>query len=273
MCVTSQKANLENTITGMLVNHNTKTHTLLYQNKATNLSGGPNCMILPIMGTVKPAGLTDTTPFNKFIDTIVDQTKPQVKSFSASRGGGSKGIKVVEVGAYTVIIAKGASTTKIQEALKALPAEKRPTISNDLITWYKSFYGNPTLLLCCFSSNDTIKTQPIMVEYTPLKFDTFMIPGADSHDGGIPKMGEPVDRDHVIMFGMIGKNEGQSGSGYHKVQFEQPVPDAIRNAGWQSWPQESMGKNSDWAFLVRNDGTIKMMPEITTAEQVAKYYC
>lgn len=43
---------------------------------------------------------------------------------------------------------------------------------------------------------------PIMVSYHPDNDDVLFIPGLDSHDGELPKIGQPMPRDIQVAFGI-----------------------------------------------------------------------
>lgn len=239
MCITAKDAKLSKTKIGLIVNHINQTHTLLYQNNVKNNHAGANCMILPILGSVR--GIEDSTPYDKILDELAEATAPK------TRGGGLKKVIVIrEIGKYHVLHSVGASPEQIMEALQTLPAEKQPEISKELIAWYASYYKNPELILCCFSSSDQGKTQPIVITYIPRDFNTVFIPGADSHDGGVPNMAGSVERDHVIFLGMYPAHSQT------KVDFSQKdnMPDEMKYAIWQSFTPSPWTANGDWIVRV-----------------------
>lgn len=264
MCITLQDANLAGTKAGVLVDHLTKTHTLIYQNKSENRSNMPNAMVLPILGKVIQNGFTDTTPFNRFVDELVRAGKPVMRGLVMSFGGGvAKGVELHEVGKYTIVHAYGASVQQIQMALTQVPADKRPSITDELLEWYNSHYDNPELVIACFSNSTVEDNQPIMVEYVPRDLHTLMIPGADSHDGKVPSNKMGADRDHVLFVGEVHGNAGSVLFNHeigearkvpfiHNVNFTQNVPAAIKNAAWASLQEDSMGINCDWFFKLRD---------------------
>ena len=255
MCITAKPAELSSTYVGVLVNFKKGTHTLMYQNKMENRATGTNCMILPILGEIS-SPLVDTTAYGNFMKEIVTATTPVNRSF----GGGdmvAKGVTVQKVGKYEIVIAKDASTAAIKEALESLDVSKRPEISVELLDRYQEFYSNPTLVICCFSNKDAEISQPIMVEYIPRDMSKIFLPGADSHDGSVPKMGEDVDRDHSLVIGIIPIGETKP-YGMYPVTFTQKVPAEIANAYWVGIQPAINGINADWQCSVEESGFGKM---------------
>lgn len=246
MCITAGFAELENTRQGYLVDHVTKRHHIFYANYVRNLSDGPNCMILPIPGEVLE--LHDTTQFNEFLDESISSTNPIPKARGMT--GGDKGIQFVEVGAYMCLIARGADVDEIKKALDRLPTNKRPEISADLLEWYLNFYGEKlNLVLCCFDSNELTEAQPMWVEFIPNHFEIAFFIGADAHDGGIPQIGENVDRDIEMVFACHGiENESMQ-----KVYFSQKVPSLLDEAIWQHLGKiNTLTTNCDWQMRLTN---------------------
>lgn len=269
MCVTSNKAHLHGTKVGLLINLLTRTHTLFYQNEMVNLASGPNCMILPILGEMLPNGLTDTTVYGKFMEEIVKQTAIQSKNASRSAVSfGGKGITMEKVGKYDIIIAKGAETEDIVAALSMVDENKCPTIPADLLNWYKDFYQNPQLLICCFDNADEERAQPIMVEFTPRVFEKVLLPGADSHDGKVPRIGSPTDRDHTLVLGVYGN---ESYDDLSPVYFSQKVPQQIKEATWKSIDTNNEEVNGDWGFTFSELSGFGNVRDITEKSQVPGY--
>jgi len=244
MCITVEEAIMNQTITGVLVDYLKKTHTLFYQNAAENIHDGPNALILPILGAVIGEAI-DTTPFNKCLNDIVSFF--EVRTRGGLSKGLSKGIAIYECGAYTVIHAKDASLKGIEKALQSIQPNKRPNISRELSEWYQTYYSKPELLICCFDGSEMTEVQPIMIEYVPRDFNKVFIPGADSHDGTVPRMGKQrVSRDHKIIFGTIGDGPkfGQ------QVKFSQTTAEtvAMERATWEVINYPFNGINCDWQF-------------------------
>lgn len=201
MCITTARAELSKTKIGLIADYITRLHHLFYANNVQNLSDGPNCMILPIPGQIKK--LHDTTPYNKFMDELDRAFPPRQMRSSDSRSlSASKSITIEQVGAYTVVRCESIDANAIQKALETLPENIQPKIGLPLLKWYEEFYGKGhQLILCCFNNKELKQAQPVYVEYVPINFSIGFFPGADSHDGNPPRMGKPVDRDHVLFFG------------------------------------------------------------------------
>jgi hypothetical protein len=269
MCITLQEAEMTTTIVGGSVNYKQRTHTLLYQNNVKNISGGANAMVLPIMGRV--VEVTDTSDFNKFMEEIVEQTRPMSKSVSdGSRAFNMDSIKTYQVGAYIIIEAQNCSSEAILEAIGKLPLEQQPSMSTELLDWYKDHYSNPTLLLCCFTGTDTLSAQPIMVEYEPRNFDVFLVPGTDDHHGIVPVMGSEIDRDHTLIFGQIKKPTVVMGG--NTVKFSQNIHSSLQNGIWNSTKLPNTGKNCDWAYVKDPTSFTWTLNEIITKEDITALF-
>jgi hypothetical protein len=264
MCVTLEKSKMAATIVGGGVNYKARTHFLLYKNAVQNLSGRPNAMPLPIMGEV--IDVRDTTSFNKFMDEIVEQTTPQTRG---AKGFSSGSVKTYQVGAYTILEAEDATPGAIMKAIRKLPQNHQPVMEKELLEWYKTHYGNPTLLLCCFTGAEALNSQPIMVEYEPRNFNSFLVPGADDHHGMIPNMGGITDRDHTLIFGQYKKPIFMNG---RSLNFSQNVPIQFQNASWESFKIPNSGVNCDWVFQMDPTSMNWQLKEVTTKEEIAAFF-
>ncbi len=242
MCISTAPAELNSTKIGFVADFTTKLHHLFYANSVQNLSDGPNAMILPIPGVIQK--IHDTTDFGNFMEDIARHFAPVYRGTKLGTGI-SKGVSIVEVGAYTVLSCDSIDPEAIAKALQLVPENKRPTISADLLNWYRDFYGSKAnLAICCFDSKQLTKAQPIWIEYKPKDFEMGFMPGADSHDGTPPRMGVLVDRDHQLFFGMVIDDFSKN------VHFSQSVPAVINNAQWIKFNNiGSVGKNCDWIIV------------------------
>ncbi len=265
MCITLEKSEMTATIVGGAVNYKNQTHTLLYKNTVQNLSARPNALVLPIMGKVLK--VEDTTPFNKFMDEIVDNTRP---SFRGAKSVSFGSVKTYKVGAYTIIEAENATPVAMMRAIKKLQPEQRPDMTDALLQWYKDHYNNPTLLLCCFTGTDTLSSQPIMVEYEPRNFNSFLVPGADDHHGYIPSMGSYTDRDHTLIFGQYKKPTLVMGG--NTMKFSQDVPMQLQNGIWDSTKLPNTGKNCDWVYVKDPTSFTWSLQEAVTKEEIASLF-
>lgn len=263
MCITLEDSKMNGTTVGGTVNYKARTHIMLYKNNVKNLSGGPNAMVLPIMGKVLK--VTDTTHFNNFMDEIVQQLSETRGAKGMMRGS----IKTYQVGAYTILEAENATPKAIIKAIDKLKPHQRPAMKDELLKWYKEHYGNPTLLLCCFTGTDTLNSQPIMVEYKPRNFNSFFIPGADDHHGKIPNLGLKTDRDHTLIFGQYKKPVFINGK---SVKFSQDVPVQFQNASWYSTNVPTSGINCDWVFQMDPTSFMWELKELTTKKEIAELF-
>ncbi len=267
MCITVDKAKMTATIVGGAVNYKSKTHILLYQNNVQNLSGKANALVLPIMGKV--VKVQDTSSFNSFMNEIVEQTTPVAKAASISRSMKSS-VKVYQVGAYTILEAENATVIAIIRAINKLQPEQRPAMTDALLAWYKEHYGNPTLLLCCFTGKDTLRSQPIMVEYVPRNFNSFLVPGADDHHGNTPKLGFQTDREHKLIFGQVKKPILVMGG--NTVKFSQDVPKSLQNGIWDTTILPEIGNNCDWVYVMDPTNFTWSVKEVTTKKEIAALF-
>lgn len=242
MCITSNKAELSATTIANIVDFKKKQHNLFYQNKMQNLADDGNCMILPIPGRI--IALHDTTPFGKFLDDIIKKLTPIGRSMSQAS---QKGISLSQVGQYTVLTCDKIDPKEIIRAISSLDKSIRPSINARLIEWYREFYGPEwQLVLACFNNKVELKAQPLWIEYGPFDFNKVFFPGADSHNGEPPLIGQPVDRDHSLLLGTYASNS----RGNLNFGPEFMGPKIITDTQWnlvknQLFPV-NMTTNGDW---------------------------
>ena len=186
-------------------------HVLAYQNTAA--AKGPNAMVLPFPthSEMGPDNVIDTRKFKGFLKQICDATRYVTKG--ARRGSmmlGSRGFdsdslaEVFDVGSYTVILAD--NVFQIPEALSRVAADKRPRVSSDFLIGYNELYKDQPIAVCCW--NGSIEAEPLMWWYEPSDPDHLFIPTMDAHDGGAPRVGTPVQYDHLISVGSTTGNSG-----------------------------------------------------------------
>lgn len=83
---------------------------------------------------------------------------------------------------------------------------------------------------------------PIMVSYHPDNDDVLFIPGLDSHDGELPKLGQGMPRDIQVAFGI------QSVDLTHAVTQQPSFRDAWAPQSVSGfWDNRSDGANTDYA--------------------------
>lgn len=229
MCVTSGPAKLGKTIISIsekVVGQQQRlVHVLGYQNSPTNLSPGPNAMLIhfPTKSHMTPANVLDTKGCKKLLtDMVAAQYPPQE---GVTRGGLSHLFSkayVFESGIYTIVLAPKAEL--VYEALSRVPADKRPNISKELLQFYAQNYPGWPIALCCFNSKQSEEADPLMWWYEPMDTSTFMLPGIDCHTGGVPDYRSQITRTPMLIFG---SDHFPSGVG-HKVNYTDNIPDQTR---------------------------------------------
>jgi hypothetical protein len=204
MCVSAKAADFRGT--RILINYTV--HPILgrpilvlgYQNTAINYADGPNAMLLHL--PAKPMtreNFLDTASAPNFMKDMEEVLTPRDRGFSDERRlkGFDLGlVEVFEHGIYTVVLADDASL--IPDALIQVPANKRPSISAELCSFYSKSYPGCPVALCCFNNRDTATATPLLLWYEPRNPALLTAPGIDCHTGGIPDLGAPVDVDHWL---------------------------------------------------------------------------
>jgi len=205
MCVTTMPAILSRTqlYAGVGQLGRKTAHVIAYQNKAE--SPGPNAMILPLPAAVMPdeRNVIDTRDFAGFLMDIHSAT-----AFYTDRSLGDSGAaeaKVFDVGSYTVVLAKDAST--IPRALRFVPPSKRPAANPRLFEAFAQLYPGWPVAVCCWSGN--VEAEPLLWWYEPQNRDWLFAPALDAHDGGPPDLNAEVEVDHHIAFGSWCSTEGK----------------------------------------------------------------
>lgn len=255
MCITSAAAHLSKT--RILSCTLGEKHLLAYANSAVNLSDVPNCMILPVPGTLTKEDFIDSTPFASFMEDLESQWTPRSRTLSMS-----KGIEPVErfkVGMYEVFLAPGISRFdkatglersiterimgkkhRVTEALNEMPEERRPIVREDLLEWFDKTYPGWSLVCCVFESDKPMASQPIMFTYTPLEEfkSKLFFPGVDSHDGGPPNLDEDVEIDHFLFV--------EDPGGRPTEFFRTSVPDWLREKKLVGAKFQREDTNGDW---------------------------
>lgn len=206
MCISLDRAELTQTRIMTIVLSNGR-HFTAYSNRAVNLSGKPNAMVLPIPGKTSPGMFHDTTSYSDFLKEAANRSDLHhytgMRSKSLSRSLGSTlSFDDFRVGAYRVGLSE--SIEGAQAFLNSLPESERPSISPELLSFFGERYPGWSFAVCVFPSGFSAETQPIAYEYEPLDRDRVFFPTMDSHDGGAPDLDEEVMMDHTFVYEHLG---------------------------------------------------------------------
>lgn len=230
MCVTLRPAIMNHTsaMTTTVFNGDDprSTHISAYQNVASNRAPGANCMLLHFPGTDIEL-VTGPERTHNFMRDIT-RGLPVIGSTEPTRGvTRGKDARVQEYGsAYTVVLAE--RTGDIADALGRVPEDRRPELDarfRDMIEWYEQQFSDYSFVLACFSG-DVNPTYPIAVQYFPLNDDELFVPGLDAHDGGLPRIGEEIERSFRVAFGV--------------QSTELPTPVRYTDPTWPDWAPDSV---------------------------------
>jgi hypothetical protein len=230
MCIFSNLAEVEGTRIFVGANSGWQ-HFVIYQNKVANLAApikpsfpagksglsnpwnSPsgkvvtpgNAMIFPVPAKhpITPDNLVSLDNCSSLLKDMWRFANPAV-SMGITRGFDEvpKSISVYEIGLYTVVISNNANTEAVMQVIeKKVPADRLPSIDPQLIDWFAKMYNGWPLIIACFANTASEWSVPFGVFYDPIWPDLIFVPGADAHDGEPPKIGLPVDVNHVLMFG------------------------------------------------------------------------
>ncbi len=222
MCITSAKAELSKTkILSMALDNGR--HLLSYSNKAKNLSGRPNSMILPIPGEVNKDWFYNTTEYNNFMSDIErDANAHLYRSAGILSKSKSLNFEEFELGFYKVITTNDIDRLKYR--LLDLNESQRPEISEELLNFFKLNYEGWSFVVCIFTGSQEMDAQPIMFEYKPMDYNWIYFPTMDSHTGGAPDLTEKVKMDHTLILDQKGLKE----SLVSVVNFSQELPEILK---------------------------------------------
>ncbi|MCB0353423.1 MAG: hypothetical protein KDD64_07865 [Bdellovibrionales bacterium] len=204
MCVSSSPADFVGTklYAGEITQGSSPIHVIGYQNTAQDLSGAPNCMMIPFQSSepMTEANVLDTSYCPHIITDMVDAVMPVratrgMKSF----GGDSKGVQIFDHDIYTVVpFPVGAN---IFDALRSVRNERRPRISEAMIEFWERHYPGYHLALCCFNNAEAKAANPMLWRYRPQNPDVLVAPAIDAHDGNPPDLMHQVELDHKLVLG------------------------------------------------------------------------
>jgi hypothetical protein len=235
MCVTLGEANLSRTILyGAEVVHPSTgevVHVMGYQNRAENLSDGPNAMILPIPavpGSMSQANLLNTEKCPRILEdmqkAILDGGAHEGLMSARSLSKSLK-VEIFHHGIYTVVLAQDARS--IPSALNLVESNRRPSLGHELFDLYSDeWYTNHTILLLCFDSKEARDAMPTLVWYEPANPREIFLPTLDCHTGGVPNLNEMVRLDHTLIVG----SDMMHGDGLlsRRVTYSDVLPGEVR---------------------------------------------
>jgi hypothetical protein len=185
-------------------------HLLGYQNTPTNLSSGPNAMLLhiPSAQPMTERNNIDVSQSPKILADMVTAVKPVSRglSFGLSKNMGADSVAIFDSGIYTVVLS--AKPSLIPAALKKVPANKRPKLNSKLFKWYEKNLPGYSVAVCCFDSKDANEADPILFWYYPQDPNQLVAPGLDAHDGSPPVIGSQVECDHWVIYGSDAMQSG-----------------------------------------------------------------
>lgn len=199
MCCTLEPAELSNTIlyAGEATREGRYVHVLGYQNRAKNLSEGPNAMILPIPASAAmgPSNVIDTSGCKKILSDLSMYALPGKMTKGSFRGLGGDdddhdSLEVFDSGQYTIVMSTDA--TAIPGALERVPVNKRPRMNDAIFEAYAKWYPSWSIALCCFEAKSEVEPEPMIWWYEPRNRDFLFAPGLDGHDGQLPRIGSSV---------------------------------------------------------------------------------
>ncbi len=209
MCCSLHPAKMTSTIlyAAETLHQGNLVHVLGYQNRAENLSPGPNAMLLPIPSDAPmgPDNMLDTTGAK----SILKDYARYVHGHNARRSRGMKGfgadddysdsVQVFDKGGYTIALADSAKD--IIAALDRMPANRRPTINAEIFEAYDYLYPKWKMALCAWDGS--LEASPLLWWYRPMNADRLFMPALDAHDGHAPKLAADVDLDHTLIVGSV----------------------------------------------------------------------
>lgn len=242
MCIVSAKAKLTKTKILSIPLDNGR-HLMSYTNKAKNLSGKKNSMILPIPGKLNKEWFYDTSEYNEFVKDIERQANVNSEEI-LSRGMRSKTLSFeeFEVGFYNVV-----TTNDISKLVERLGVYG-PEISSELINFFKEHYKGWNFVCCIFDGDKEMDAQPIMFEYEPFDYEWVYFPTMDSHTGGAPDLNARVSLDHTL----ITEQYGLQGFNIKDVKFKQEVPEILKRRKYVSSKFNTTLPNGD-IYINRNE--------------------
>lgn len=175
-----------------------------YQNTAVNLASGPNAMLLHLPASGLTAdNFIELGRHSDVLTMMVDALGVRVASAGVDwMDEPTPQAQVFDHDIYTVVLAE--DPMRVYAALERVQAHRRPVVREELFAFYAAAYPAHTLVLCCFDNRDARQAKPLMMWYEPADPDRITVPAIDCHTGGVPELGAPVERDHMLIFGVSG---------------------------------------------------------------------
>lgn len=177
-----------------------------YENRVTNLSPGPNAMLLHFPAQEMSQKNFEGTSHSEHILADMREAiapKPQALPVDfAPMGPVAAAAQAVEIfgrGIYTVVLARDARA--IPSALEQIPVHKRIAPNQPLFDFYADHFPGYPIALCCFDNQEARDADPLLMWYRPLDPDHFVLPALDSHTGAVPDLNEEVEVDHWLILG------------------------------------------------------------------------
>ncbi|MCA9804867.1 MAG: hypothetical protein KC777_23015 [Cyanobacteria bacterium HKST-UBA02] len=276
MCISIAPVSFGNTVTG-LYEADDKTHVIFYQNVVsqkgastpvtrtrsrrgatapsnwTGRKASGNALVIPIMTddfkSIRLLSDTADTP-----DLLADVRRSLQPPRRRSRGSlrGSKGMSdqviIQQFDIYTLVLAPHASL--IPDAIKKVPAAKRPPLEQELFNQLEAWYDCP-FAVACFSDADAGESKPVAYAYSPKYPDYFMIYTLDGHDGSVPNLDAVVDLDHTVFAGSYRMDGGKS------VAYSDEIPAGLekfvpRSVVGKAFPKGTRMINGDIVVAVED---------------------
>ena len=181
-------------------------HVLGYQNRAENLSKGPNAMLLPIPSETPmgPDNMLDTTAAKSILTDYANAVR--ASTARRSRGFGMKGmrdeddsVQVFDKGGYTIALADSAKD--ILPALSRIPENRRPVVNAEIFEAYDYLYPKWKMALCAWDGS--LEASPLLWWYRPMNAGQLFMPALDAHDGHAPKLAANIEMDHTLIVGSV----------------------------------------------------------------------
>lgn len=240
MCITSKSANLSKTKILSLRKDDGNVF-LSYANTARNLSDGRNCMILPIPGKLKKEWFYNTKEYSGFLNYISSRTivSESLHYGIHSRGmeSMSKSLDFTKIGMYDIHFSNDMKDLiEVNEKLEL-------NITVYLREFFNQHYNNFGFVCCIFDAKETMGSQPIAFEYTPLNKNVLFYPSMDAHDGFAPKK-ETVSIDHIIIAPM----DNITVEFPKTYEPDLDIPEFLNNKSWGSYKLEGRSLNGDFYF-------------------------
>ncbi|MBP9820246.1 hypothetical protein KBC79_05950 [Candidatus Woesebacteria bacterium] len=204
MCVsTSGKAEFSNTFgyIGESVRNGKVGRLLGYGNNAQNLKkDGPNAMWLHIPSKER---MTQDNLIYDVPREVAQAMRDTIEPVSLATSFGTRGAKavVVKYDVYHVVLAAGPDD--VRRVLHKVPEHKRPTITDEMVQFYRQNFPGWGVALFCFNNRDMQESRPVWLWYEPFDSmsDLLHFPGIDAHTGGLPDLSADVEVDHHLFAG------------------------------------------------------------------------